>query len=315
MRRTVSIIAFVVLVGFFVVWLRSFMAPPENFPTPYRLTVETGQTLFSISRELKDAQAIRSTRLFEIFMIALGSERRVSDGEYYFATPTSVLEIAVRISGRQFGIDRRKVTFPEGFTAKQMSDRLGATFPEFDTALFLTLAKESEGYLFPDTYSFFPSITPDVVVGMLKRNFETQVAPLEQSFRTSSRKRNDIVIMASIIEKEASNAEEMPIISGILWKRLDQGMALQVDAPFLYTLGKPSSELTRKDLASKSPYNTYIYKGLTPTPISNPGLDAIKAAIAPQDSPYLFYLHGNDGVVHYAVTYKEHQKNIAKYLR
>jgi len=315
MKRIVSVIVFVVLVGFFVVWLQSFMAPPEDFPTPYRLTVESGQTLFSISRELKGAQAIRSPRLFEICMIALGSERRVSEGEYYFAKPTSVLEIALRISGRQFGIDRQKVTFPEGFTAKQMSDRLGATFPEFDTALFLTLAKESEGYLFPDTYSFFPSITPDVVMGILKRNFETQLQLLEESFRTSTRKRSDIIIMASIIEKEASNAEEMPIISGILWKRLDKGMALQVDAPFLYTLGKSSSELTRKDLASNSPYNTYTNKGLPPTAISNPGLDAIKAALGPVDSPYFYYLHGKGGVVRYAITYSEHQKNIAKYLK
>lgn len=315
MKLIIRLSIVVLLVGFFWMGSKQFVAPPSDFPVPYRLTIEEGQTLFSISRELYDAGAIRSTRMFEIFMIALGSERRVSDGEYYFKAPASALEIALRISGRQFGIDRTKVTFPEGFTAKQMSDRLGATFPEFDTALFLTLAKESEGYLFPDTYSFFPSITPDVAVSLLKRNFETQTIPLEQSIRTSGRTRSDLVIMASIIEKEASTAEEMPVVSGILWKRLDQDMALQVDAPFLYTLGKASSELTRKDLASDSPYNTYRNKGLPPTPISNPGLDAIKAAITPVDSPYYFYLHGRDGVIRYAVTYREHQANIAKYLK
>jgi UPF0755 protein len=248
-------------------------------------------------------------------MITLGSERRVSEGEYYFKSPASSLEVAFRISGRQFGIDRTKVTFPEGFTAKQMSDRLGATFPDFDTTLFLTLAKESEGYLFPDTYSFFPSITPDVAVALLKRNFTNQLAPLEGSIRMSGRKQSDIIIMASIIEKEAATPEEMPIISGILWKRLDEGKPLQVDAPFLYTLGKASSELTRKDLASNSPYNTYRNKGLPPTPIANPGLDAIRAAITPVDSPYYFYLHGRDGVIRYAITYREHQQNIAKYLK
>ncbi len=314
-RFLAYIVIGVVLVVGIVGLFRRFLAAPAGFPTPYHLTIESGQTLFSISHELYDAHVIRSTRLFEVFMIALDSEKRVSEGEYYFEKPVSAFEIALRISGRQFGIDRKRVTFPEGFTNKQMAARLEQTMPGFDTELFLMLAKEYEGYLFPDTYSFFPSITPDVVVGVLKRNFATQTMDLESSFLTSNRKRSDVIIMASIIEKEANKAEEMPVIAGILWKRIDEGKALQVDAPFLYTLGKASSELTRKDLASNSLYNTYTHKGLPPTPISNPGLDAIKAALAPVDSPYYFYLHGSDGVVHYATTYKEHQKNIALYLK
>ncbi len=306
---------FVVLVVGGVYLFRQFISAPASFPAPYRLTIEEGQTLFSISRELKRDNVIRSSRLFEIWMIALGTERTVSEGEYYFAKPLSSFEIALRISGRQFGIERKKVTFPEGFTAKQMADRLAATFPGFDTTLFMTLAKGSEGYLFPDTYTFFPSVTPDVVVAILKRNFAEQLVPLEQRIVTSGRKRADIITMASIIEKEADSADEMPIIAGILWKRFDKGMPLQVDAPFLYTLGKSSSELTRKDLTSNSPYNTYRNKGLPPTPISNPGIDAITAAISPTDSPYWYYLHDSDGVIHYASTYTEHKKNIARYLR
>ncbi len=313
-RPILLIASGLVLVVVFVALFRNFLAAPGEFPAPYHLTIERGQTLFSVSGELSDAKVIKSRRLFELFMIAFGSEKQVSEGEYYFEKPVSVLEVALRISGRQFGIDRKKVTFPEGFTNKQMADRLAQTLPNFDTELFLTLAHEYEGYLFPDTYSFFPSITPDVIVGVLKRNFATQTRGLEASFLTSNRKRNDIIIMASIIEKEASTALEMPIIAGILWKRIDEGKPLQVDAPFLYTLGKSSSELTRKDLASDSLYNTYKHKGLPPTPISNPGLDAIKAALQPVDSPYYFYLHGKDGMIHYASTYSEHKKNIQKYL-
>lgn len=314
-KKTFHIMLFLGLVVFFVWFLRKQVAPPVDFPAPYQLTIERGQTLFSISHELEWAHVIKSARLFEMFMVALGSERNVSDGEYYFKEPVSSLEIALRISGRQFGIEKKKVTFPEGFTTKQMADRLAATFPNFDKAVFLTLAKDSEGYLFPDTYSFFPSITPDVVLGLLKRNFATQLMPLEQGFLTSNRSRSDVIIMASIIEKEANTADEMPIISGILWKRIDQGLALQVDAPFLYTLGKSSSEITRKDLASNSPYNTYKHKGLPPTPIANPGLDAIRAALAPEASPYMFYLHDKGGVIHYASTYAQHKKNIAAYLK
>jgi UPF0755 protein len=121
--------------------------------------------------------------------------------------------------------------------------------------------------------------------------------------------------MASIIEKEAKGEEDRYFISGILWKRISKGIPLQVDAPFLYILGKESSELTRADLAINSPFNTYKNKGLTPSPIGNPGLESIKAAIKPKDSPYLYYLHDSDGNIHYAKTYTEHLKNINKYLK
>ena len=315
MKLLFRLIVGIVLVVIFWSGINYFIAPPAEFPVPYRLTIENGQTLFSISRELAADKAIRSTRAFEMFMIALGSERKVSDGEYYFGTPVSSLQIALRISGRQFGIDRTRVTFPEGFTNKQIAERLGATFPGFDTTLFLTLAKGTEGYLFPDTYGFFPSVTPDFVLATLKRNFAKQTDPLQKEIEASGRSFKDIMIMASIIEKEAAGENDRAVVSGILWKRLDTDLALQVDAPFLYILGKESSELTRADLAINSPYNTYRNRGLTPTPIGNPGLASIKAAIYPKASPYLYYLHDEDGSIYYAATYKEHQQNIAKYLR
>jgi UPF0755 protein len=309
------LLMFAVLVVLFWSGIKYLIAPPASFPVPYRLTIESGQTLFSISHELAADHAIRSTRMFEMFMIALGSERRVSDGEYYFDAPVSSLQIALRMSGRQFGIDRTKVTFPEGFTNKQIAERLAIVFPGFDPVLFLTLAKGTEGYLFPDTYGFFPSVTPDFVIAALKRNFATKVDPLRADMQQSGRTEHDIMVMASIVEKEAAGDSDRAVVSGILWKRFDTGLALQVDAPFLYTLGKQSSELTRADLAINSPYNTYRNKGLPPTPIGNPGLASIKATIHPQSSPYLYYLHDNDGGIHYASTYAEHKKNIAKYLK
>ena len=122
--------------------------------------------------------------------------------------------------------------------------------------------------------------------------------------------------MASIIEREATgNQEEMQIVSGILWKRIREGMRLQVDAPFMYTLGKRSDELTLKDLASDSPYNTYRKKGLTPTPIGNPGIQAIYAALNPIESSYYFYLHDSRGTIHYAKDHDGHIRNKNQYLR
>jgi UPF0755 protein len=299
----------------FVVAVRPFFSAPPDFPTPYHLRIEPGQTLFSISQELLNDHVIRSPRLFEIFMLTFGNEKRVSAGEYFFAEPMNALEVALRISGRQFGIDRRKVTFPEGYTNKEMSKRLQEVFPDFNTTLFLDLAYDEQGYLFPDTYGFFPSIEPDGVIAALRKNFDKKIAPLEDDIAKSKRSKSDIIIMASIIEKEANGEEDRGVVSGILWKRIDAGMPLQVDAPFLFILDKKSRELTRQDLETKSLYNTYLHKGLTPTPINNPGLASIEAAIHPIPSEYLYYLHDATGAIHYASTYAEHKKNIQLYLK
>jgi UPF0755 protein len=312
--RTILVIALGIVLFLALVWKKQ-IAPPQNFPVPYRLTIERGQTLFSISRELQEAGLIQSPRFFEMFMLTFGNDRRVSEGEYYFSEPASALDIALRISGRQFGIERRKVTFPEGFTNAEMAARLTEVFPDFNAPLFLELAMPHQGVLFPDTYSFFPSIKPDVVVAALRKNFDKKIASLEPAIAASGHTRNDIITMASIIEKEANGPEDRAIVSGILWKRIADGMPLQVDAPFLFLLGKKSNELTLKDLALKSPYNTYLNKGLPPTPINNPGLAALQAAIYPEETKYVYYLHDSTGAIHYASTYAEHKKNIQQYLK
>lgn len=309
------ILFFVAPVLLILILFKIVIAPPENHPESYRLTVEKGQTLFSISEELYRDNIIKNRRLFEAMMIVLGSEKSISHGEYYFEGPLSTLEIAFRISGREFGIGRRKVTFPEGFTVEEMANRLSATFVNFDRDLFVAIAKPKEGYLFPDTYTFFPSSTPETIVTTMSDNFEKQIEPLLDDIRASKRSYKDIIKMASIIEREASGNGDMDMISGILWKRLDIGMALQVDAAFLYVLDKKSGDLTSADLKIKSPYNTYTNKGLTPTPIGNPGIEAIKAAIFPKSSPYLYYLHDKDANIHYGKNYTEHKANINKYLR
>lgn len=302
-------------VVFFVILFKHFLAPPADFPVPYRLTIEPGQTLFSISDELYSAHVIRSPRLFEIFMLSIGSDKNISEGEYYFQNPANALVVALRISGKEFGITRTKVTFPEGFTNKEMADRFAANFPAFDAQAFMSLTKDKQGYLFPDTYSSFPSLTAEHAVLMLEDNFQKKTESLDGDIAKSGHTLKDIIIMASILEKEAAGEEDRATVAGILWTRLANGMPLQVDAPFAYLLGKESKDLTKEDLATKSPYNTYINKGLPPAPINNPGLAAITAAIHPVSTPYLYYLHDKNGQIHYARTYEEHKKNITTYLK
>ena len=147
----------------------------------------------------------------------------------------------------------------------------------------------------------------------MNNNFNKKVEKLNLTL-LSDNELNKIVTMASLIEKEAGNNEEMPFISGILSNRLKKNMPLQVDASFIYLLGKKSSDLTKDDLKIDSPYNTYVNKGLPPGPINNPGMNAILASLNPAKTPYYFYLHDKDGIIHYAKTFEEHKINKRKYL-
>lgn len=197
------------------------------------------------------------------------------------------------------------VTIPEGLTASQIGEILESA-KLFSKDEFIKIAQKEEGYLFPDTYRFYKKAKPEDIVARMKENFNKKVTP------DTSR---EIIIMASMLEEEVQSMEDRKIVAGILWKRLDRGMGLNVDAALTYILGRASHELTVDDLKYDSPYNTYRYRGLPPTPISNPGLDTILAAANPTSSKYFYYLTDKEGRVHYAVTLEEHALNKRKYLR
>ena len=184
------------------------------------------------------------------------------------------------------------VTIPEGFNTNQIGDTFALKLKNFNKANFLLQVNELEGYLFPDTYSFLNNMNETNVIKSMRDNFEKKVTPLLPEIAAVGKTENDIVIMASILEKEAQGDTDRKIISGILWKRISIGMPLQVDAAM----------------------ETYKTKGLPENPIGNPGLEAIQAAIHPQSSPYLYYLHDKDGNIHYAKNFAEHVKNKLKYL-
>lgn len=249
--------------------------------------------MVDITKQLYADGAIRSPRTFDIFMRLMGSDTHVSEGEYSFDHPLSSLAMAMRFSGKEFGISKNKVTFPEGFTNTEMAAHLHEIFPEFDGTQFLSLAAAKEGYLFPDTYGFFPTPLPQAVVTAMQEDYETKVAPLRPSIAQSGHSEHDIIVMASLIEKEAHGDNDRAIIAGILWNRIHNGMRLQVDAATV----------------------TYSKAGLPANPICNPGLAAIKAAIDPQSSDYLYYLHDASGAIHYASTFNQHEQNIKKYLK
>jgi len=287
----------------------------EDFPVQQVITIPTGLSLRDIATMLEEKHVVHSRIAFALLVKFRGAESHIIAGSYLFPTPLSLGPVVERLVSGDHGIERLRVTLPEGTSITGMGRIFKKTFTQFDDAQFATLTEGMEGYLFPDTYFFFSNATSGPMVDKLKENFLTKTQLLYAETMANKKDWSEIMVMASIIEEEGATPEDRRIISGILWKRIAKHMLLQVDAPFAYAIGKNSATLTVDDLNSVSPYNTYRNYGLPPTPISNPGLDAIDAALHPQASPYFYYLSGKDGVMHYAKTFEEHKLNKERYLR
>ncbi|TSC60995.1 MAG: UPF0755 protein, partial [Parcubacteria group bacterium Gr01-1014_107] len=213
-----------------------------------------------------------------------------------------------------FDLSPRKITIQEGLNVFEIAELLQNHLPKFDKQKFLNLAEDKEGYLFPDTYFFAPNVKAETVIETMENNFKKKISELRLILEDSGRTTEEIVSMASILETEAKTEESRRIISGILWKRLEMEIPLQVDVTFKYINGKNTYQLTREDLKIDSPYNTYIYKGLPPGPISNPGLNALLAALEPKETEYLYFMSDKKGNFYYAVTFEEHVRNKSRYL-
>lgn len=291
------------------------LSAPGGFPTGITTHVPQNMTLSEAADKLASQHVIRSAFAFKVAVTLLHEGRGIKAGDYLWNEPQSALRIAYRMSYGVQGLDQIKVTVPEGLASYDVARLLAKSIPGFDDKGFLRLAKAQEGYLFPDTYFFYENATPQTVVDAMRANFDRQLAAVSPQIALSGHSEKDIVTMASLVEKEASSTADRKAIAGILWKRLADGMALQVDAPFLYILGKGSSQLTASDLATTSPYNLYKHTGLTPTPINNPGMDAIQAALSPTSTKYWYYLSDAHGVTHYAASFEDHIANERKYLQ
>jgi UPF0755 protein len=289
-----------------------FLSAPRNFPIGRTVSVTSGSGLLQLSRSLEKDGVIRSQFWFRIVAIFYKGERGLQAGDYALNAPMNVFQMVRRVISGDYQIKRVKMTIPEGFTVKKISSLFDEQFTEFDHQTFESIAQE--GYLFPDTYFIHVNATATSTIKILRDNFIRKIFYLMPEVEESGHSLEDIITMASILEGEAKTLEDRKIVSGILWKRLAIGMPLQVDASFIYVNGKTTKDLTLDDLKINSPYNTYLYKGLPPTPISNPGIESINAAIHPIETKYLYFLTGNDGLMYYATTLDEHIKNKKKFL-
>jgi len=281
-----------VFIFFYAVYF-FLLSAPLKFTKETTVSVAQGESLRGLSKDLKKSKVIRSRVAFESFVILLGGEKHIALGDYLFEKKLPVYEVARRIAQKDRRLAPIKVTIPEGYNNAQISDVFSLKLKNFNKEKFLTKAKNQEGYLFPDTYFFFTNDTEEDVLKYMGENFDKKIKNILPAIEASDRTEKEIIIMASLIEREAEGDNDRAIISGILWNRIRNNMPLQIDAV----------------------NSTYKTKGLPESPICNPGLEAIKASLNPVKSSYFYYLHDKEDIIHYANTFAEHKKNVAKYLK
>lgn len=309
-----SALAFLCVVLFILSVLFTLSSPriPEE---GVQLKIEQGMSLQQIAQEAKDAGVVRSATFLYVVFLYLYDPTSVYAGVYTFHTPQSVFEVAKKLSERSIDNPLLSITIPEGSTRIEIAYIAKKMLPTFDVQLFIENTKSVEGTLFPDTYYVSSEFTSVQLQQLLTDTFRQKSVVLQTALASSSLSTDEVVILASILEKEANDETSMKMVSGILQNRLRLQMPLQADATIGYVLQKPLKELVPTDLKIESPYNTYLHNGLPPTPISNPGLQALKAVLEPTVSDYYYYITDTQGQFHYAKTFDQHKRNIELYLK
>lgn len=307
-------------VFFFVLALTLFggyflLAPPWDFVPGTIVVIKNGSSTTAAAEDLTAAHIITQSFAFRAIIRLFGKGNGIQEGAYRFSSPENMVTVANRLERGTYGLPTQRITFTEGMTVRTMAAKIAAVFPEITATDFLAAAQPYEGYLFPDTYFFQPSATAESIVTVLRENFKVKTAVLASEAAASGHSFSDVVIMASLIQKEARTSTDQHMVAGILWNRIARNMPLQVDAVFGYIFGRSTYSPSFTDLNVDSPYNTYTHRGLPPGPIDNPGLVALDAAEHPTRTNYLYYLTGSDGLMHYALTYAAQLANQHTYLR
>jgi len=299
------------------------------------LTIRKGEGLDEVATRLQTKGLVKNTLVFKIQAVLAGLAKKIQAGEFVISSAQTPLEIVKLLTKGNFD---KKVTIIEGWRAEEIGLSLMKQGLNINPTEWLAYVRANslEGKLFPDTYMFKAETKVDQVAAKMAANFETKFAvTLINKGSEKGLSAEEILILASLVEREVHHEKDRPIVAGILLKRLKEGWPLQVDATVQYAVASkkclllaanhalvPSlscewwpKKLTGTDLKIQSPYNTYLYKGLPPLPICNPGLSAIKAVVEAQDSPYWFYLSDATGKIYYARNDSEQAANIRKYLQ
>jgi len=305
-------------------WLQSFLTTPVIPSHPQTIEIKQGSSFARIAVQLQTAGVVSDVRRFSLLARWRKATAQVHAGEYLFetsATPDQVLDRLVAGDIRKF-----QVTIPEGFNLQEIAGRLEKTgvgsAQEFlslcrDEAFIKELgikATSLEGYLFPETYTYTASTTPRQLLSAMVEQLDSQITEeLLESAAALKLDRHQLITLASIVQKEAGNLMEMPLISSVFHNRLKRGIPLQADPTVIYGVADFDGNLTRKHLNTPTPYNTYRMRGLPPGPIASPGGFALQATANPAESKDLYFVARGDGTHEFNATLKEHNRAVCRY--
>jgi len=322
---SLSLVLFVLILS--ILWL--LFNPPSKTPSLKVVFIKKGSSLKKISEVLEREEVIRNAHFFAGIATILGKKAEIKAGEYEFHTRMLPFEVLKTLIKGQ--VKRHLVTVAEGCTLSQIAQQLEdlnivekkaflekATSPNFISSMGLAeLAGNTlEGYLFPETYHFYKEMDPEDVIRIMVQQFKRVFMPEGSAWATHSGvSEREAVILASIIEKEASLAQEKAFVSAVFHNRLKKRIPLQSDPTVIYGIRNFDGNLTREQLSIPSPYNTYLNAGLPPTPICNPGRDSLHAALNPAPVPYFYFVSRNDGSHFFSSDIEEHNRAVWKYQK
>ncbi len=303
-------------------WMKLAVAPPR----PVVVVVPSGASFRETAERLRRAGVVERPLWLRLWARATGADRLVRSGEFLFSEPLTPDEVLAKLRGSESFA--RRVTIPEGLTARQIRGALERAGlggrdvyecvmkdPEL-LAEFGLPATGMEGYLFPDTYEFAPATPPREVVERMLRRFSEVSAQLAEQRRDSGLSEEEMVVLASVVEKETGRDGERAMVAGVFHNRMRLGMKLQSDPTIIYGRdGDWSKPIRRSDLANTQPYNTYVHTGLPPGPIANPGRAALEAAVAPAATKALYFVSRNDGTHVFSKSLRDHNRAVRKYQR
>lgn len=301
-KAVIAVIFFVALFILGLVWWTVSLSPLSTDPVQKQFVISKGDGVREISKKLKDEGLIRDQITFFILIKKLNLETRIQAGSYKLSPSLSSEEIANKLT---VGTEDLWITIPEGWRREEIVEFLKTK--EINDKVLAT----GEGKFFPDTYLVPKEISAQDFLGLMMQNFSKKV-----TFPVTPEQ----LIIASLVERESRTEVDRPLVASVIYNRLKNDMAIDIDATIQYAIGKTKDdgwwkkELTIDDLKFKSPYNTYINPGLPPGPICNPGLSSINAAVNPAKTDFYFYISDKAGKMYFAKTLFEHNQNIARYL-
>jgi UPF0755 protein len=315
-----------ILVAFLSLGLGIFLiSPADREGKDEVFVVREGSSLREVARDLEERGLVKSENLFVLWSRVMGYAKGIKSGEYVLSAAMPPMKILEKL--RRGLIVTHVITIPEGYAREQVAQLLNEK-ELVDRDLFLSLTEERsildsygisgpslEGYLFPDTYQFGRGISPSLIIDTMVKRFWQMVGPLAQTAGETGMSLNEIVTLASIVEKETGCPGERALIASVFLNRLKRGMRLESDPTVIYGIEHFDGNLRKKDLAQKSAYNTYLIQGLTPGPICNPGLESIRAVIFPAKTDYLYFVSKNDGSHHFSANLSEHNSAVQKYQK